>query len=49
MSETYIVTAKTIDEAMAEANRKYSAPGKDVSFTILEMPKKGFLGFGAKE
>ena len=49
MSETYIVTAKTIDEAMAEANRKYSAPGKDVSFTILEMPKKGFFGFGAKE
>lgn len=49
MSETYIVTAKTIDEAMAEANRKYSVPGKDVSFTILEMPKKGFLGFGAKD
>lgn len=49
MSETYIVTAKTVEEAMAEANRKYSTPGKDVSFAILEMPKKGFLGFGAKE
>ncbi len=49
MSETYIVTAKTVEEAMAEANRKYSVPGKDVSFTILEMPKKGFLGFGAKD
>jgi len=30
---------------MSEANAKYSAEG-DVSFEILEMPKKGFLGIG---
>jgi len=49
MSETYIVTAKTVEEAMAVANREYGGSGKDISFDILEMPKKGFLGIGAKE
>jgi len=49
MSETYIVTAKTVEEAMAVANREYGGAGKDISFDILEMPKKGFLGIGVKE
>ncbi len=48
-SETYIITAKTVDEAMAIAQREYGGAGKDISFDILEMPKKGFLGFGAKD
>ncbi|MBR4962161.1 MAG: Jag N-terminal domain-containing protein [Clostridia bacterium] len=48
-SETYIVTAKTVDEAMAIAQREYGGVGKDISFDILEMPKKGFLGIGAKD
>ena len=48
-SETYIVTAKTVDEAMAIAQREYGGAGKDISFDILEMPKKGFLGLGAKD
>ena len=48
-SETYIVTAKTVDEAMAIAQREYGGSGKDISFDILEMPKKGFLGIGAKD
>ncbi len=48
-SETYIVTAKTVDEAMAVAQREYGGAGKDISFDILEMPKKGFLGLGAKD
>ena len=46
-SETYIVTAKTVDEAMAIAQREYGGSGKDISFDILEMPKKGFLGIGS--
>ena len=49
MSDTYIVTAKTVEEAMAIANREYGGAGKDISFDILEMPKKGFLGIGAKD
>ena len=48
-SETYIITAKTVDEAMAIAQREYGGTGKDISFDILEMPKKGFLGLGAKD
>ena len=48
-SETYIVTAKTVDEAMGIAQREYGGSGKDISFDILEMPKKGFLGIGAKD
>ncbi len=48
-SETYIVSAKTVDEAMAIAQREYGGAGKDISFDILEMPKKGFLGFGARD
>jgi len=48
-SETYIVTAKTVDEAMAIAQREYGGSGKDISFDILEMPKKGFLGIGSKD
>ena len=48
-TETYIVSAKTVDEAMAIAQREYGGAGKDISFDILEMPKKGFLGIGAKD
>lgn len=47
--ETYIVTAKTVEEAIAAANREYAKNGKEISYEILEMPKKGFLGIGAKD
>ncbi len=49
MSETYIVTAKTIDEAIAKANKLYADAEHEISYEILEMPKKGFLGIGAKD
>ncbi len=49
MSETYIVTAKTVEEAVSTANRTYADENHEVSYEILEMPKKGFLGIGAKE
>ncbi|MBQ8401893.1 MAG: Jag N-terminal domain-containing protein, partial [Clostridia bacterium] len=48
-TETYIVSAKTVDEAMAIAQQKYGGAGRDISFDILEMPRKGFLGIGAKD
>lgn len=46
MKKEYIITAKTVEEAMSDAYSKYSADG-EVSCEILEMPKKGFLGLGA--
>ena len=49
MSETYIVTAKTIDEAIAIANREYADAEHEVSYDIIDMPKKGFLGIGARD
>lgn len=49
MSETYIVNAKTVEEAVSIANSKYADENHEVSYEILEMPKKGFLGIGAKD
>ena len=46
--ETYFITAKTVEEAYAEANRKYADDKHEVSCEVVEMPKKGFLGIGAK-
>ncbi len=46
---TYEVTAKTVEEAIAKANREYGDESHEVSCEILEMPKKGFLGLGSKE
>lgn len=45
MSEEIFLTAKTVEEAMAEAREKYS--DREFSIDIVEMPKKGFLGIGA--
>lgn len=45
MNEEYFVTGKTVEEAMASAAAKYA--GEDVSYEIVEMPKKGFLGIGS--
>lgn len=49
MNETYLVMAKTVEEAVAVANREYARDGKEISYEILEMPKKGFLGIGARD
>ena len=47
MKNEVIVTAKTVDEAMAQARRQYGSSENELAFEILEMPKKGFLGLGA--
>ena len=49
MAETYIITAKTVKEAIEIANREYADENHEVTYDILEMPKKGFLGIGAKD
>ena len=43
-----IVTAKTVEEAIAKAVAELGAPNAEaVEYTVLEEAKKGFLGFGA--
>ncbi len=49
MNETYLIMAKTVEEAIAIANREYAKNGKEVSYEILEMPKKGIFGIGARD
>ena len=41
MKNEVIITAKTVDEAMAQARRDYSSSENELAFEILEMPKKG--------
>ena len=45
MAEEIIISGKTLEAAMAEAQTKYS--GDNVQFDILEMPKRGIFGIGA--
>ena len=48
MKKEITVTAKTVEEAVARAVAELGAPCADaISYTVLEEPKKGFLGFGA--
>ncbi len=46
MENEIILTAPTVEEAMADARAKYGDE-YELTFSILEMPKKGFLGLGA--
>lgn len=45
-NEEIIITAKTVDEALSKAEAEYGSQG-DISYEILEMPKKGFFGIGS--
>lgn len=49
MSEIYKVSAKTVDEAMDLAEKLYGGAKKELSYDIEALPKKGFLGIGAKD
>jgi spoIIIJ-associated protein len=42
-------TAKTIEEAKAAAAAAFEVPEYEITFTVLEEPKKGLLGIGAKD
>lgn len=45
MAEEIIISGKTFEAAMAEAQSKYN--GDNVQYEILEMPKRGIFGIGA--
>lgn len=48
MKKEVTVTAKTIAEAIEKAVAELNAPNKDaIKYTVLEEPKKGFIGIGA--
>ncbi len=49
MSQTYTVTAKTVDEAIDLASKLYGGRNKEISHEIISLPKKGFLGLGSKD
>jgi len=45
-----VTTAKTIEEAVAKAVEELGAPSADkIEYTVIEEPKKGFLGLGATD
>ena len=48
MKREIVVTAKTVEEAKAEALRQLGFP-EDVEFTVLDEGKKGFLGIGSAD
>ena len=50
MKKEIIVTAKSIEEAVAKAVAELGAPSADkIEYTVIEEAKKGFLGIGATE
>lgn len=48
MKKEITVTAKTVEEAVIKAVEELGAPSADkIVYTVVEEPKKGFLGIGA--
>ncbi len=50
MKKEVIISAKTIEEAVELAVTELGAPSAEkIEYTVLEEPKKGFLGLGAQD
>lgn len=50
MKKEVIVSAKTIDDAIAKAVIELGAPNAEkIEYTVLEEPKKGLFGIGAQD
>ena len=48
MKKEVTISAKSVEEAIEKAVAELGAPNADaIEYTVLEEPKKGFLGFGA--
>ncbi len=48
MRKETVVSAKTVEEAVAKAVAELGAPSaQDIEYTVLEEPKKGLFGIGA--
>ena len=50
MKKEITVTAKSVEEAIEKAVQELGAPSADkIEYTVIEEPKKGFLGIGATD
>lgn len=50
MKKEIIVSAKSVEEAVAKAVAELGAPSEDkIEYTVIEEAKKGFLGIGATD
>ena len=50
MKKEIVVSAKSVEEAIAKAVEELGVPSADkIEYTVLEEAKKGFLGIGASE
>ena len=47
MKKELIISAKTVEEAVVDGAAQLGISKEDISYEILEEPKKGFLGMGA--
>ena len=48
MKKEVIVSAKTIEDAVAQAVKELGAPGPEaITYTVIDEPKKGLFGIGA--
>lgn len=49
MKKEIKVSAKTVEEAIAEAAKELNVPASELEYTVVTEPKKGFLGIGATD
>ena len=49
MKKEIVITAKTIELAVQNGAEQLGAKKEDVTYEVIEMPKKGILGFGATD
>ena len=48
MKKEIIATGRSVEEALEKAVLELGAPNVEaIEYTVIEAPKKGFLGFGA--
>ena len=50
MKKEVIITAKTVEEAVALAVKELGVPNEEkIEYTVIEEPKKGLFGIGAQD
>lgn len=49
MKKEIKVSAKTVEEAIAEAAKELNVPASELEYTVVTEPKKGFWGIGATD
>ena len=47
MKKELIISAKTVEDAITDGAAQLGVSHDDVTYEVIEEPKKGFLGMGA--